>query len=771
MTNDLTYRDRGAPVELRVADLLSRMTLDEKAAQLCCMWERKVEFQDEKGEFSSEKARNVLMHGIGQIARISDYRGYDRWDLSPFRTVENSVAIANAVQRFLVEETRLGIPALFHDEIAHGFLAGDATVFPIPPALGSTWDVGLVEEVFSVVAREARRRGTTVALGPTVDLLRDPRFGRSEEFFGEDAYHVSQMGIAAVKGLQGTSRPLAPDKVFVTLKHFVHGSPLGGLNISPSDVGERTLREHYLVPFAKIVAATNPAAIMPSYNEVAGVPSHANAALLQETGRGRLGFAGAYFSDYFGIQNLVDQHRIAHDKSEAAVLAMRAGVTADLPEGSVYRLLPDLVRAGRVAETSVDEAVRRVLALKFEAGLFERPFLDLDHAVEGTGTNESAAVARRAAERAIVLLKNDGVLPLSDGGDLKLAVIGPVAEEALLGGYSGRNAAAVGILEGLRAIAPASVRIEHADGVWITAPDAIGRHRSYSNSQPVSPVENDARIREAVEVAKRSDIVVLCVGDVPAVTREAVAHDLPGDRTSLGLWGQQDELVEAILATGKPVIAVLLNGRPLAVNRLADQVNALIEGWYLGQEGGHAMAAALFGKINPGGKLPVSIARSVGELPAYYNRHPSADVNQYLEGKRAPLYPFGHGLSYTKFAISAPRLESEIIASDAPFWVEADVTNTGSCAGDEVVQLYVRDEVSSVPRPVLELKRFSRVTLGPGQTRTIRFELTPDDLAFRDINMNWVVEPGIFGISVGNSSASLTTVRLTVRQTAEVRND
>lgn len=622
MTTKPIYKDATVSREERVADLLARMNLEEKAAQLCGMWERKVEFQDAEGAFSAEKARNVLMDGIGQIARISDYRGYDLWDLAPFRTVENSIAVANAVQKFLVEETRLGIPAFFHDEIAHGFLAGDATVFPVPPALGSTWDVDLVEEVFSVVAREARRRGTTVALGPTVDLLHDSRFGRSEEFFGEDAYHVSQMGIAAVKGLQGTSRPLGEDKVFVTLKHFVHGSPVGGLNISPADISERTLREHYLVPFANIIAATNPAAIMPSYNEVSGVPSHAHASLLQETGRQRLGFAGAYFSDYFGIQNLADQHRIAHDKAEAAVLAMRAGVTADLPEGSAYRLLPELVRAGRVPEASVDEAVRRVLALKFEAGLFERPFLDLDHAIAGTCTTEHTALARRAAERAIILLKNDGVLPLGGDRALRLAVIGPVAEAALMGGYSGRNAGSVGILEGLRAAAPASVQIEHADGVWITAPDGIGRHRSYSSSPPVSKVENDARISEAVTLASRSDIVILCVGDVPAVTREAVDYILPGDRTSLGLWGQQDELVEAILATGKPVIAVLLNGRPLAVNRLADRANALIEGWYLGQEGGHAMASVLFGTVNPGGKLAVSIPRSVGELPVYHNRHP-----------------------------------------------------------------------------------------------------------------------------------------------------
>jgi beta-glucosidase len=320
----------------------------------------------------------------------------------------------------------------------------------------------------------------------------------------------------------------------------------------------------------------------------------------------------------------------------------------------------------------------------------------------------------------------------------------------------------VGVLAGLRVEAPAGVRIEHADGVWITPPDARGRHLSYSPISTVDPQENAARIREAVAVAQRSDVVLMVLGDVPAVTREAVALELPGDRSTLGLWGQQDELFEAILATGRPIVVLLLNGRPLAVPRLAEKANALLEGWYMGQEGGTAFARILFGKVNPGGKLTVSMPRSVGELPVFYNRHPSADVNVYLEGKRTAVFPFGHGLSYTSFELSAPRLDRSVIRPGDPCGVSVDITNTGNRRGDEVVQMYIRDEVSSVPRPILELKDFRRVTLEPGERRQVRFNLSGEALAFWNIDMQHVVEPGIFKIMTGNSSANLKAVDLRV---------
>ena len=756
------YRDARAPIAARVANLLSCMTLEEKAAQLRCMWATKPQYQDDKGDFSAAKAAVALAHGIGQIARPSDYRGFPKFDTAPFRSIENTIANINAIQRFLVEKTRLGIPALFHEELAHGLLAGDATIFPIPPALASTWDRQLVEEVFAAAAREGRSRGATIALTPVVDLMRDPRWGRSEEFFGEDPYLVAQMGIAAVHGLQGRKRPLAADRVFATLKHFVHGQPQGGLNIGVSDISDRALHESYLVPFREIIRKADPAIIMPSYNELAGVPSHANPALLQAIGRKELGFTGAYLSDYDGIANLDTQHHVAASKEDAAITALTSGVQADLPDGASYALLPVLVRAGRVSEKLVDEAVAQILRLKFEAGLFENPYLDVKLAKRLSQSPAHVALARRAAEKSLVLLTNDGTLPLKSSTAQRLAVIGPNAVEPIYGGYAGDTQKGVGILQGLRNQAPAGWAIEHADGVWITAPDAQGKHRSYSSSAPVTAAQNQARIEEAVALAKKSDVLLLVLGDVPAITREAVHWTLPGDRSSLELWGQQEALFAAIAALGKPVVVLLLNGRPLAVPQIAARANALVEGWYLGQEGGNAFADMLFGRVNPGGKLTVSFPHSAGQLPVYYDRHPSAHLNQYLEGPAQPLFPFGHGLSYTKFAISAPRLAAATIRRGESAQISVDVTNRGDRAGDEVVQLYIRDQVSSVPRPVLELKAFERVTLAAGEKRKLTFSLAPDDLAFFDAAMRWVVEPGDFTISLGASSAALQSVVLQV---------
>ena len=757
-----SYKDASLPLAARVHDLLGRMTLDEKAAQLCSSWFGKGRLLDAQGNFSEAKAVTSLANGIGQFARPHDWAGTSRY-FERFREIEDSVALVNAIQRFLVEKTRLGIPALFHEEGAHGYLAKDATVFPSPPALGSTWDPDLLEQVYAVTAKEIRVRGGTVVLSPVVDLARDPRYGRVEEFYGEDPRHVAVMGAAAVRGFQGPARPIGPDRVFATLKHFVHGAPQGGLNISPADISERTMREAFLVPFAEIVRAANPACIMPSYNEVEGIPAHASVELLQATGRRRLGFRGAYTSDYGGIANLATQHHVAATKLDAAVLAMNAGVQADLPDGECYVHLPELVRAGRISEAQVDAAVAQILALKFEAGLFENPYLDPRRARRETNTPTAIRLARTVAEKAIVLLKNDGIVPLQPNGQLKLAVIGPNAAEPMFGGYAGANARAVGVLDGVLKGAPKGVTVEHAEGVWITSPDKNGRHETFPRgSASVRPEENSARIAQARAVASRSDVVLLVLGDVPEITREAVDFTMPGDRSSLGLWGQQDELVEAMIATGKPIVALLLNGRPLTVTRLAEKANAMFEGWYLGQEGGHAFADVLFGKVNPGGKLAVSFPRSVGELPVYYNRHPSADVNHYIEGQRKPLFPFGHGLSYTTFAVSEPRLARAQIAANESVEVAVDLTNTGQRSGDEVVQLYIRDEVSSAPRPVLELKAFRRVTLAPGEKKTITFRLTPDDLAFWDIDMKWTVEPGTFVISAGSSSAELKSAKLNV---------
>lgn len=756
------YRDAHASIEQRVQDLLSRMTLEEKVAQLRSMWQTKGSIEDAEGTFSEEKASGAVPNGIGQMARPSDRTGATRAQRDPYRSVEETVAFVNAVQHFLTQRTRLGIPALFHEETAHGYLAGGATVFPIPPALASTWDPKLVEQVYAVAAREVRVRGATVALSPVLDLAREPRYGRTEEFFGEDPYLVAQMGLASVRGQQGRSRPLGKDHIFVTLKHFVHGAPQGGINLAPADMSERTLRESYLVPFATVIREANPAVIMPSYNEMEGVPSHENRELLQTTGRERLGFKGAYFSDYFGISNLYSQHQAANDEAEAAVLALNAGVDADLPEGGAYAHLPELVRAGRVSESQINTAVARILAMKFEAGLFENPFADARRARRLTNTPADVKLARDVATKGLILLKNDGVLPLDPARKLRLAVIGPNAAESRLGGYAGENHKAVSILEGIKAAVGSNITITYAEGVRITQTDPAVAQPWAASLRLVPREENQARMDEAVRVAQGSDMILLVVGDNSTITREAIAGMLPGDRSTLGLFGDQDALVEAMVATGKPIIALLLNGRPLAVPRLVEKANALLEGWYLGQEGGNAFADILFGKANPGGKLTLSLPRAVGELPIFYNRHPSSDLNVYVEGKRQPLFPFGYGLSYTTFDVSPPRLSNENIMTGDSVGIDVDVRNTGTRVGDEVVQLYVRDDVSSVPRPTLELKAFERVTVKPGEMRTVHFDLGPDALAFWDIHMQWVVEPGTFTISAGDSSDALKSARLTV---------
>jgi beta-glucosidase len=525
-------------------------------------------------------------------------------------------------------------------------------------------------------------------------------------------------------------------------------------------MSERTLREVFLPPFEEAIGA-KAAIMMPSYNEVGGMPSHADRHLLQDIGRRLLGFQGAYMSDYGGVGEIASLHGMAEDDDGAVVLAMRAGVDADLPDGRSYQKLAKLVVGGRVPQASVDAAVARILSLKFEAGLFENPYVDSRRAAEVLDDPQAVELARLSAQKAVVLLKNDGVLPLDGAKALRIALVGPNSVTPMLGGYAGWPKRAAGVLEGLRQ-AGTNVHIEQSDGVWITPPVAAGMRPETPIIRKVPTGENQAWIAAAVELARRSDVVVLVVGDNEQITRETVASSVPGDRNSLGLYGDQDALVDAMLDCGKPVVAVLLNGRPLAVNRLADKANALVEGWYLGEQGGNAIADVLFGKVNPGGKLAVSIPRSVGDLPAFYNRHPSADRHPYIEAKRSPLYPFGHGLSYTTFEVSAPRLAKDRIGRGESFSVEVDVVNTGKRDGEEVVQIYVRDVVSSAPRPALELKAFRRVPVPAGGRTTLQFDFGPDALAFWDASMKRVVEPGTFVISAGNSSDRLKSAKLVV---------
>ena len=749
------YKDAAAPVEARVEDLLRRMTLEEKVAQITTIWEARKAL----GAAPSPAALSAAYpNGLGQVARPSDAGGAGSPRTNPGRGPRATAEYVNRLQRWAVERTRLGIPILFHEEGLHGLAARGATSFPQAIALASSWDPDLVRAVNEATARETRARGVQLSLTPVVDIARDPRWGRIEETFGEDPYLVGEMGVAAVEGLQGrgpTAR-LGEGRVFATLKHLTgHGQPEAGQNIAPVPLAERELREFFLPPFEQVVTRTGIAAVMASYNEVDGVPSHVNRWLLGDVLRGEWAYRGAVVSDYYAIDQLQSIHHVARTLDEAAARAIDAGVDADLPEGTAYATLVKAVREGRVREAAVDRAARHMLTLKMRAGLFERPYADPAAAERVTNTPAARALARTAAARSITLLTNKGMLPLKAEG--MIAVIGPNAAVARLGGYYGQPPVTVSILDGIRAKVGTRARIVHAEGVRITEGDDWWEDKVTL----ADPAANRRRIAAAVETARGADRIVLAIGDTEQTSREGWDPKHLGDRPSLDLVGEQQELFDALKALGKPIAVVLINGRPASTVAIAEQADALVEGWYLGEQGGNAMADVLFGDVNPGGKLPVTIPRNAGQLPIFYNVKPSAHRG-YLFDTTAPLFPFGHGLSYTRFDVGAPRLSAASIGPAGHVTVSVDVANTGARAGDEVVQLYIRDDVSSVTRPVKELKGFRRVTLAPGERRTVTFDIGPDALQLWSRDMKRVVEPGTFTIMAGANSVELKSATLTV---------
>ncbi|MGF6272635.1 beta-glucosidase [Massilia sp. UYP11] len=760
------YRQGGAPVRARVEDLLGRMTLDEKIAQMQCLWQKKVAVQNADSSFSGEKAAAALPHGVGMLARPSDRQlgsganvagdAGQTVNRGPRETAE----YVNAVQKWALERTRLGIPVLMHEEALHGYAAREATSFPQAIGLASSFDPGLVTRVFAVAAREMRARGANLALAPVVDVARDPRWGRIEETFGEDPHLCGVIGKAAVIGFSGETLPLAPGKVHATLKHMTgHGQPESGTNIGPANVGERALREDFFPPFEKIVRETKIAAVMPSYNEIDGVPSHANRWLLTDVLRKEWGFEGVTVSDYMAINELVTRHSLAATPKEATLRAIQAGVDVETPDPLGFLTLAELVRENKVALKEIDDAVRRTLTLKFDAGLFEHPYADAAQADARTATPDAIALAREAARRSAVLLKNDkGLLPLQADKVGKLLLLGAHARDTPIGGYSDVPRHVVSVYEGLQEEARAhGFALAYAEGVRLTEERIWGKAEIIFTK----PEVNARLIAEAVEAAKAADTIVMVLGDNEMTAREAWADNHLGDRITLDLLGQQNDLARAIFALGKPTVVLLLNGRPLSATLLAERADALLECWYLGQETGHAVADLLFGRASPGGKLPVSIARDPGQLPMYYNRKPSTRRG-YIDGVTTPLYPFGFGLSYTRFEISAPTLAPARIGVDGRTRVRVEVRNVGNRRGDEVVQLYIRDDVSSVTRPLLELKGFQRVTLEPGETRSLGFDIGPGDLWFFDTGMQRVVEPGTFSIFVGPNSVELKKATLTV---------
>jgi beta-glucosidase len=757
------YKNTALPAAKRVKDLLSRMTLDEKAAQMMCVWQQKAEtLVDADGNFDLQKAKAAFKagHGLGQVGRPSDAGGG--------KDARGTAELTNAIQRFFIEHSRLGIPVIFHEECLHGQAAIDATSFPQPIALGATFNPELVESLFTMTAEEARLRGTHQALTPVVDVARDPRWGRVEETYGEDPYLVSRLGVAAVRGFQGDATFSDKRRVIATLKHFVaHGQPESGMNCAPANVSMRVLRETFLYPFKEAFDKGGAISVMASYNEVDGVPSHASRWLLRDVLRKEWGFKGFIVSDYYAIWELGDRpdthgHHVAKDKREACVLAVQAGVNIELPEPDCYLHLVDLVRKGVLKESQLDDLVAPMLYWKFKMGLFDDPYTDPEEAARVVGCDANRKLALQAAREAVTLLKNENnLLPLDLNHIQTIAVIGPNAHRSLLGGYSGVPKHNVTVLNGIKEKVGDRVNVLYSEGCKITLPGSWNQDEVLASD----PDEDRKQIAQAVRVAKKADVIVLAIGGNEQTSREAWNLNHMGDRTSLDLIGRQDELVKAMLATGKPVIVFLFNGRPLSINYVSQNVPAIFECWYLGQETGHAIADVLFGDCNPGGKLPITIPRSAGHLPAFYNYKPSARRG-YLFDDVSPLYAFGYGLSYTTFAIDNLRLAKKKISRDGSTRVQVDVTNTGKCAGTEVVQLYIRDLVSSVTRPIKELKGFKKVALQPGETKPVTLEITPELLAFYDVNMKYAVEPGEFEIMVGNSSrdADLQKVILKVEK-------
>ena len=606
------YRNPGLSIDDRVADLLPRMTLEEKVGQITGGGRAETEILDTTGTFTTEQARALMS------------RWWDPDLVFPART---AAILRNGVQRYLREKTRLGIPALFMGEALHGFMEYGSTSFPQALGLGSTWDPQLVHQVFTFAGEEAGASGAEQVFTPVLDIARDPRWGRTEETYGEDPFLAARMGVAAITGLQGDTFFIDRRHVLATAKHFaVHGQPEGGTNTAPGNFSERILRENFLVPFQAAVEEARVGSVMASYNEIDGIPSHINRWLLDRVLRQEWGFHGYVTSDGEGLQMLVNTHHVAATNADAARLAIAAGVDYDLSDGSVYRTLTDQVKQGIVPESELDRSVARVLATKFRLGLFDNPYVDPDYAEKITNNAEHRQLALKAAQEVMVLLKNEkNLLPLDLTKLKTIAVIGPNAEGLHLGGYSRMPAHAVSILQGIRDRVGNKANVLYAEGCKITDAPSDWHGWFTNNVKLIDPATQQESVRAAAEVARKADVAILVVGENESTNREAWAENHLGDRDSLDLLGAQNDLVKAVVETGTPTVVLLINGRPLSINYIAEHVPAILEGWYLGQEGGTAAANVLFGDINPGGKLPITFPRSVGDLPDFYNHKPSAN--------------------------------------------------------------------------------------------------------------------------------------------------
>jgi len=717
--------------EKRVKELLKRMTLEEKIAQL-----GSIPIQDllTERKFSPEKARKLLANGIGQITRVAGGT-----DLEPKEVAE----LVNTIQKFLIENSRLGIPAIVHEECLSGFMAKGTTSFPQAIGLASTWEPSLVQKMTSVIRKEMRAMGAHQGLSPVLDVVRDPRWGRVEETFGEDHYLVASMGVAYIKGLQGDD---LKNGIIATAKHFAgHGFSEGGRNCAPVHLGPREFREVFLFPFEVAVKVAKVESVMNAYHDADGVPCAASRELLTKILREEWGFRGIVVSDYWAIKMLHTFHYTAADKKEAGKQALEAGIDVELPNTECYgEPLLQAVQEGLVSESTVDQTVSRVLRAKIILGLLENPYVQPENISSIINTTEHRNIAREIARKSIVLLKNEGyLLPLKR--DIKsITIIGPNAASTrnLLGDYSytahlscEKDAVPiVSILEGIKSKLPQGVKINYAQGCDISGTSTEG-------------------FSEAIKAAKNSEVAIVVVGDKAGLSPSDTSGE-GRDRAELGLPGVQEELVKAVYQTGKNTVVVLINGRPLSVEWIAENIPAIVEAWLPGEEGGNAVADVLFGDYNPGGKLPVTLPRSAGQLPINYNRKPSSHKD-YVFTKGSPLFPFGHGLSYAQFQYSDLKISPPKVGSAGEITISFKVKNVSERDGDEVTQLYIRDVVASVTRPTKELKGYQRITLKAGEEKIVTFKLSVEQLAFYNQDVKLVVEPGIFEIMIGSSSEDI----------------
>ena len=738
----------------RSLSLLAQMTLDEKLAQMNAVWMHEVQ---ENKDFAPGKADRQLKHGIGQITRTAGDSTLEPAAVARFN---------NAMQSYLVNQTRLGIPAMVHEECCAGYMGLGGTMYPQMIGLASTFQPELAAQMTAEIRKQMRGVGAHQGFAPVLDVARDPRWGRTEETFGEDPTLVGHFGVAYIRGLQGEN--LADGGVMATGKHFVgHSASQGGQNCAPSRIGIHDLWDIYLAPFQAAIRDGRIASLMNAYPELDGELVAASRRILTALLRGKLGFDGLLVSDYEAIPMIHTYHRVAATAAEAACLALNAGIDIELPARNCYGdPLRAALEVGEISIDFVDTAVERVLRKKVELGLFENPFVDEGRLPELFETVEQHALARALARKSMVLLKNNGVLPLSKSVK-SLAVIGPNADDGrnFLGDYS--YAAVVDLMT---VLTPPDSQFENVDWAHmaqfdVKTPSLLAALKAALPETTIryargcdNLAAGDTGFGPAVQAVHAAEAVVLVLGDRPGLTPTCTVGETR-DSAELMLPGVQERLAAAVLALGKPVIVVLVTGRPYAISGIAEKADAILEAWLPGEEGGAAIVETLLGENNPGGKLPLTFPRHVGQVPIYYNHKPSAGRSNwwvnYVSVDASPLYPFGHGLSYTSFGYSDFALARTKAAAGETLDISVKITNTGGVAGEEVVQLYVQDEYASLPRPVQELKGYVRVALAPGESRAVTFHLPVNQLAFYDAELNLVVESGSFKAMVGASSADI----------------